>query len=276
MKVPGATLYYEERGSGPLLVLIPGGPTDADVMSGLAEQLAPHYRVVAYDPRGNSRSVFDGAPVEQNMDVHGDDLAALVRSLGGEPVLVFGNSGGAQIGLNFTARYPTLVRRLVAHEPPCIPLLVNADEVIAQMRDVVETFHAKGSGPAMGEFMKIAGMTPPVRASEPRPAAGGAGDERASKPSERAVRAQNNLAYFLEHGVRPIGEYKPDIAKLKQSDVVVGAGRESEGQLAHRTAQALADQLGTKLAIFPNDHSGWARNPADFAKTLMTVLKDAQ
>ena len=66
LKVPGASIYYEVQGAGPLLVMIPGGPTDAGVFAGLAASLADRYTVVAYDPRGNSRSVFDAEPKEQN------------------------------------------------------------------------------------------------------------------------------------------------------------------------------------------------------------------
>ena len=29
LKVPGASLYYELRGSGPVLLFMPGGPADA-------------------------------------------------------------------------------------------------------------------------------------------------------------------------------------------------------------------------------------------------------
>jgi pimeloyl-ACP methyl ester carboxylesterase len=60
LQVPGATLYYEVSGSGPMLLLIPGGPADAGVFADLAGFLADRYTVVAYDPRGNSRSVTDG------------------------------------------------------------------------------------------------------------------------------------------------------------------------------------------------------------------------
>lgn len=258
LKVPGAVIYHEVRGSGPLLILISGGPTDADIMKGLATLLADHYTVVAYDPRGNSRSIFDAVPVEQSLDVHGDDLAALVKSFSAGPALIFGNSGGAQIGLNFAARYPALLRRLVAHEPPCISLLPDATSVLKQMRDVVEMYHARGAAPAMGEFLRIVGMPAPPRPPSPSP------------------RLQANLDYFLEFGVKPISEYKPDLAALKSVDVIVAAGRESEGQLAFRTARALADALGKKLVLFPNGHSDWARDPREFSETLLTVLQDAR
>jgi hypothetical protein len=36
VKVPGANFYYEVQGSGPVLLMIPGGPTDAGVFAGVA------------------------------------------------------------------------------------------------------------------------------------------------------------------------------------------------------------------------------------------------
>jgi hypothetical protein len=40
LKVPGAALYYEIRGSGPLLLLITGGPTDAGTFTDLSGRLS--------------------------------------------------------------------------------------------------------------------------------------------------------------------------------------------------------------------------------------------
>lgn len=68
------------RGSGPLLLLIPGGPADAGVFDGLSQQLAGRYTVVAYDPRGNSRSALDSPPEEQRVDLHADDAAQLLAN----------------------------------------------------------------------------------------------------------------------------------------------------------------------------------------------------
>jgi pimeloyl-ACP methyl ester carboxylesterase len=41
--VPGATLYVEVRGSGPVLLCITGGPTDAGMFTDLARRLADRY-----------------------------------------------------------------------------------------------------------------------------------------------------------------------------------------------------------------------------------------
>jgi pimeloyl-ACP methyl ester carboxylesterase len=51
LEVPGANLYYELRGSGPVLLLVCGGVYDAAGYAGLAEQLADRYTVVTYDRR---------------------------------------------------------------------------------------------------------------------------------------------------------------------------------------------------------------------------------
>jgi pimeloyl-ACP methyl ester carboxylesterase len=46
VEVPGAALYVEVRGSGPVLLCITGGPTDAGMFTDLAGRLADLYTVV--------------------------------------------------------------------------------------------------------------------------------------------------------------------------------------------------------------------------------------
>jgi len=49
LDVPGARLYYEIRGSGPLLLLL-GSPMDSGGFAGVAAELADSYTAVTYDP----------------------------------------------------------------------------------------------------------------------------------------------------------------------------------------------------------------------------------
>jgi pimeloyl-ACP methyl ester carboxylesterase len=147
LKVPGAQIYYEVQGSGPVLLMIPGGPTDAGIFDALAACLVDQYTVVRYDPRGNSRSVLDGWPEDQDMDVHGDDAAQLIKAMGGESALVLGSSGGVQIGLNLAARHSDQVKTLVAHEPPCMGFLPNPEEQRAFGENVYNTYLTSGAGP---------------------------------------------------------------------------------------------------------------------------------
>jgi len=256
LNVPGATLYYEVRGAGPLLVFVCGGPTDADVFAPIADALADRYRVVTYDPRGNSRSALAGPPVDQDMDVHGDDVARLIDEVGGAPALVFGNSGGAMIGMNAIARHADKVRALIAHEPPCVTLLPDGAEVLEAMRRAHELGMREGVMAGFGAFMKLTGidMTPPP-----------------GRKQETSERMRANLTFFVEHGIVPIASFRPDIAVLKQRRVVVGAGTESAGELAHRTAIALAAALGVPATPFPGGHGGYNRYVAAFADAIGTA-----
>ena len=119
LNVPGANIYYEVRGSGPVLLMIPGGPADARAFRRIAEQLDSQYTVVTYDPRGLSHSKLEG-PVEDEriVQIFADDAHRLLEATTKEPAFVFGSSGGAVIGLELAARHPEQVRTFVSHEPP--------------------------------------------------------------------------------------------------------------------------------------------------------------
>jgi pimeloyl-ACP methyl ester carboxylesterase len=269
LKVPGASLYYEAQGSGPVLLTIPGGPADGGVFAVLARFLADCFTVVRYDPRGNSRSVLDGPPEDQKMDQHGDDAAQLLAAFGSEPAFVLGSSGGAQIGLNLAARHPERVHTLVAHEPPCIQLLPDAAESREKMESVYEAYRTSGPGAAMQRFLAVTGM-----GNGPKP-------ENAPPPPpevrEAFGRMQGNLDYFFAHGARPLSLFIPDVAALKSGSprIVVGIGETSSGQAAYRTAVALAERLGTQPVTFPGGHTGFTDRPAEFAERLNEALSSA-
>lgn len=76
-EVPGARLYYETRGTGPLLLLIPGANGDANLFPPLADLLAAEFTVVTYDRRGYTRSALNGAQdYAHRLETDADDSAA--------------------------------------------------------------------------------------------------------------------------------------------------------------------------------------------------------
>lgn len=264
LEVPGARLYYEVRGTGPLLLMIPGGALDAGVFAALAEYLADRYTVVTYDPRGNSRSVLDGEPEDQRVDVHADDAARLIEALGGGATYVFGNSGGAQIGLALAARHPERVAVVVAHEPPCVMLLPDPEDALAADREVYDTFRRAGAGPATEKFLSMHGLD-----DGPPP------DSLPPDVAETFARVEQNMPYFLGHGLIPLSVYRPDVECLRSGRprVVVGVGEASAGQTIYRIGVALAEALGSEAVHFPGDHAGYGSDPVDFGKTLHRVLR---
>jgi hypothetical protein len=55
----------------------------------------------------------------------------------------------------------------------------------------------------------------------------------------------------------------------------VSVGVAAEGQLAYRTAVALAERLDTKAREFPGGHDGFVSAPAAFGAVLRQVLAEA-
>ena len=75
--------------------------------------------------------------------------------------------------------------------------------------------------------------------------------------------------------------YEPDFDALRAAStrIVLAAGEESEGEMAHRGAEAVAERLGTTPVAFPSDHGGFlggeygqTGKPDEFAARLREVL----
>jgi pimeloyl-ACP methyl ester carboxylesterase len=262
LKVPDATLHYEVSGSGPVLLCIPGGPADGGGFAPIRDLLADRYTVVTYDPRGLSRSPFDGEPQDTTVQTFADDAHRLLAAVGTEPAYVLGSSGGGLVGLELVANHPEQVRLLVAHEPPTTRLLDDADGHLAFDREVYDTYLAEGVGPAMAKFLATAGLD---QGEAQAPV------ESTPEMDEAMARMQGNMDFFLGHMWMPLMGYVPDTSRLKSLPIVVAVGEASEGQLAHRAAGALAEQLGQEPVVFPGDH-GWGGEPEAFARRLDEVL----
>ncbi|WP_344917782.1 alpha/beta hydrolase [Streptosporangium oxazolinicum] len=274
LKVPGATLHYEIRGSGPTLLLICGGIYDTARYAGLAERLADRYTVVTYDRRGNSRSPLDGPPEPQSIEVHGDDAHRVLVEVGvtaDEPAHVFGNSSGAIIGLELAARHPEQVRTLVSHEPPLFELLPDRDRWRAVIRDVEEAFATEGTGAAMRAF--AAGFDRTGREHEEAAPRGERG-EPTVEMAEAMARMEKNMEFFIGYEVSPFVVYLPDVEALRTSSarVVMVAGEDSEGQPPYRASFVVAEQIGGRHVMFPGDHGAFGTRHEAFAAKLDEVL----
>lgn len=267
LKVPGATLHYEVRGRGPVLLLIPGGPADAGGFAPIRDVLSNRYTVVTYDPRGLSRSPLECEPQDTTVETFADDAHWLLASLGNEPAYVHGDSGGALVGLELISRHSEQVRTLIAHEPPLTCLLDDAEEHARFAREVYNTYLAEGIGPAMGKFSAWAGL----EGDPPEPPV-----EQTPEMAESMARMQKNLDLFLAHMWVPLLNYAPDISRLRSRSIVVATGEASEGQLAHRAALALAERLETEPTVFPGGHSGIGSQPEVFAERLHEVFGSRQ
>jgi pimeloyl-ACP methyl ester carboxylesterase len=265
LDVPGARLYYERRGAGPLLLMI-GSPMDSTGFAGLARALAGRYTVVTYDPRGIGHSSREDTTQDVTPEQQAGDVHRLLAALGGGPADIFGSSGGATVGLALVTAHPGQVRTLVAHEPPVIELLPDRDQVVAQIADIYDTYRAEGADKAMAKFMAHAGLDLGQEDGAPR--------WEPSPEQLAAMRATTDT--FLAHLLRPTTHYRPDVEALRTTPtrIVVAAGATSKGQLAHRCAVTLAGRLGTPVVEFPGDHGGFVTQPDQCGQVLDQVLTE--
>lgn len=269
IQVPGASLYVETRGSGPVLLLITGGPTDAGMFTDLANRLADRYTVVSYDQRGHSRSPLEGDPEDIPVSVHADDAAAILEAVASEPAYIYGNSGGGNIGLELVARHHELVRTLVAHEAPAMELLPDAEKWRAEFQGIYDLYETEGAFPAMGRFGAA------VEEGGPKYSEEMAQMPETPESQEMMARMMGNFDLFLAHEIRQNGGYLPDIETLKTAPthIVSAAGETSGEQAARRAAIALAERLEIPVTPLPGGHGGWGSDPQEFAERLDDALQ---
>jgi pimeloyl-ACP methyl ester carboxylesterase len=278
LDVPGAVLTYDVRGNeastDPILLLI-GSPMGASGFGTLSKHFADR-TVVTYDPRGVERSRKDDPTSPSTPEQHADDLHRLIAALGAGPVDLFASSGGAVNALALIAAHPEDVRTVVAHEPPLVSLLPDAEVALAASRDIHETYLRIGMGPAMAKFIALVMQRGPLAPDyldqpAPDPAMFGLPTEDDGSRTDPLV-GQNIISST---------HYEPDFDAIRAAStrVVVAAGAESDGELANRAAKAVAERLGTEPVIFPSHHAGFLGgeygqmgDPDAFAAKLREVL----
>ncbi|MFD6533086.1 alpha/beta fold hydrolase [Streptomyces sp. NPDC060184] len=276
LRVPGASLHYEVRGRGPLLLLVPGGTGGAASFDGIADELAAEYTVVAHDPRGIGRSTLDDPAAEQRVAEHADDALRLLELLSpGEPARVAGVSSGAIAALHLLTAHPGRVERVVAHEPPVVEVLPDAAEHRAFLARVSETFRTRGLMPAMAVF--AAGLSKDGRADGADTAAGEREVRAEPLPptGARAERTMAGLPFFVGRVVPAFMSYAPDVHRLAAvaDRLVLACGEDARGELPHRSAAALAERIGQEPLYFPGGHLGPVTHPAGFAAALRKALR---
>jgi pimeloyl-ACP methyl ester carboxylesterase len=230
-----------------------GSPMDASWFALLASHLADR-TVITYDPRGVERSMKADDLSESTPAQHADDIHRVLEAVGGGPVDLFASSGGAVNALALVAAHPADIRTLVAHEPALVGLVEDCVSALAAARDVHDTYLRRGYGPAMAKFIRLASFVGPItpdyhREADPDPAMFGLPTTDDGSRNDPLL-GQNMVAST---------HYEPDFPALRRAStkIVIGVGATSAGTLAHRSAEAVAQRLGTTPVVFPGGHDGF-------------------
>jgi pimeloyl-ACP methyl ester carboxylesterase len=278
LDVPGAVLTYDVRpgtsDADPVLLLI-GWPMGAGGFGTLASHF-PDRTVVTYDPRGVERSAKADPASSSNPDEHADDLNRIIADLDAGPVDLFASSGGAVNALALVAKHPEQVRTLVAHEPPLASLLPDRTWAMAVTQAIHDTYQRSGHSAGMAQFIVAVSHKGPMTAefaAQPAP-----------DPAMFGMPAEDDgtrTDALLGRNIITCTHYEPDFDALRSAStrIVMGVGAESDGEMAHRAGEAVAERLDTSPVIFPSGHGGFLGNeygqpgdPDGFAAKLREVL----
>ncbi|AKH83311.1 hydrolase [Streptomyces sp. CNQ-509] len=280
LNLPGADLVYDVRGPLPTAdgrppLLLIGQPMDAGGFRALAAQFTDR-TVVTYDPRGLGRSTRKDGRHDHNPQTQAEDVHALIAALGAGPVELFGSSGGAVTALALVTAYPEDVTTLVAHEPPIIPALPDAEAAERARQGVTDAYNAKGWGTGMAAFMGLGawqGEFTDAYFAQPAPDPAAFG-----MPADDDGNRDDPL---LSDASWAVSGYRPDPAALAAAPtrVVIAVGEESGDTFTARTARGTAALLGQEATVFPSHHGGfldaeygYAGRPEAFGAKLREVL----
>ena len=262
LEVPGARIQYESVGSGPPLILVPGGNGTARIFGPLAHELAQHYTVITYDRRGFGRSrLSDAQDYERRLETDATDLRRIVDQVAAEPAIVFGPSSGAIVVLRALTLYPRAIDKVVAYEPPAMEQLPDGRHWLEFFDGVYELYRRSGIGPALDVFNQT------TFAIEDQMFLARLRD--VSQPEVR-----DDVVYWFEHELRQYTRVRFDLRALREySDrITVAAGRASYGHPLHSVCRELARNIGQDLVELPGGHTGYATRSDEFASALLDVL----
>jgi pimeloyl-ACP methyl ester carboxylesterase len=108
------SLYYEIIGDGPgkpTITLINGTLQTTVYWKLVSKDLADHFRLIIYDARGQGESDLGDLPL--SLQLHVEDLKALLFELGIRQTHLLGISHGARVALALAKDSPGLVSRMV-------------------------------------------------------------------------------------------------------------------------------------------------------------------
>jgi acetyltransferase/esterase len=263
LEVPGARLYYETHGSGPLLLMVPGANGTGDIFKPVTEHLAAHYTVVTYDRRGFSRSQLDRPQGDDHrLATDADDVRRLIEHVSDEPATVFGSSSGGVVVLEVLTRRPSVIRTLVPFEPAAVRQLPDGEKWLDFFFEIYDLSRQSGMQPALKKFREQAFA------------------ESDRQVMARAIDSKNgeymlaNATYWFEHELRhyPAVDLDLDALKAHADRIVPMAGQESRGHPCYEVSVELGKKLGRDVIELPGGHIGYVAHPAEFARKFVQAL----
>ena len=271
----GTRLAYDEVGSGPRLVCLPGGPGRASAyledLGGLAESRT----LVLLDTRATGHSEVPPDPSSLRFDRLADDVEALRLHLGEDVLDLLGHSAGCLVEQAYAAAHPERIRSLVLVTPTdrlqggtrsdvdAIRAALADEPWYADAADAVEALLT--APPAQQQSL--------VRAT--RPFFYGRWDERTQAHAATADRQSSKRAELgFGAGIEQV-DVPGILDRLRALDVpvlVVGGERDALTGVASVHAVAGSFPLAETAVLPRAGHFPWVDEPGAFSAAVSAFL----
>jgi proline iminopeptidase len=257
----GLRLWYEVRGEGEDVLVVPAGMLLRESLAPLAE----HRRVVFYDPRNRGRS--DRADLANvSLDWQISDLENLRLALGVERMSLLGWSGLGMEMAAYTIRHPERVHRLVQLSPVAPAAAVareaggdrRAERIDqAALADLFRKFDAGEFDGRDAEFCRsFAKLTLPSNFADPKLA------DRVTDVCDLENEWPSNLFPYFDALIRSFGDYdwRPALDTLRVPRLVIH-GREDGIPLAGAEAWVRGHDQARLLVVDQAGHFAFIEQP---------------
>jgi microsomal epoxide hydrolase len=249
----GVRLHYIDQGQGPEIVMVPGWTMPAWIFRIQIDDLSRHYRVIAFDPRGQGDSDIPAGGYEPFR--RGRDIADLLDHVGGGPPVLLGWSLGVLDVLAYVHQFGD------SH----VAGLVLVDNSVGAGPAPVPTARGRRWRRMRPEVSREASMRIFVRGMfvEPQPA------DYLARLTDAALRTPPDAAYALRHYNVPREFWKDAIdATAKPILYVVTPHFQAQADdlRAHHPGVEGVVLRGVGHAMFVDD-------PAEFDRLVMDFLR---
>lgn len=251
----GAELFCRRYGRGEPVIMIHGACVDSDFFHETAQVLSRTFTVHTYDRRGYGRSKNSD---DHSISIQVEDAAALIRQAG-SPCHVIAHSGGTVIAMELAAKYPTLVRKLLLHEPLDAAFLDLNSEASQTLAAVSRSVREGKYNKAISQFMPLIGER----------------DPRARAATDEELRNMGkNCRCFAAYEFEALFSYSTDADALHGRSITVGVGERSRDSHRWVAAAGLAEKLGAKLLYFPGGHNCAYDLPEEFGYLAAGAMRE--
>jgi pimeloyl-ACP methyl ester carboxylesterase len=266
MQVNGTNLAYVEEGKGEVVLFIHGANGDWRTWDELRPLIATRYRFISISRRYHQPNPWPGDGKDYSVQLHVNDVVAVISALGVGKVHLVGGSYGATIALYVALQRPDLLMSVTASDA----LVINdntstANAAIASWRDAVrQTSEAISRGDETMASVLLWNAVNGDRFSF----------DRAPAPQQQRFLANAKTWPLVLNAPRPPAITCEQLADLRVPALIIQS--EYDQPVFVQANKKLHECLppGTPIAVVPNaPHMWYSVNPRAGANAILTFVE---